>query len=612
MIPTYRINLSSFDDISNEIFVPIFENRDRYIFLWGGRDSGKSYSTAEKLIIRCLQEKYFKCILIRKTFEAIKESQYDTIKAIIEEWGIEDLFIFHVAPLEIICKINGNRFIARGLEKADRIKSVRDPSAIWYEEGNQMTEEDFITVTTSVRSEKAAYIQEIFSFNPECDGNYEDFWLFKMFFAKRHPEKSFRDTVRIKLPEGEEMEYSYLVIHSTYLDNPHCPPERYAIYEDLKRTNHYQYIIKTLGEWGNRDVSGRFFKSFDRLVHVNKVDVNLSWPIHISFDENVNPYPALTIWQFNEERKEIYQVHELCLTTPNNKVKVVAREYVSWMRKIDFHDLTFIYGDATSAREDTKLEEGINYFTILKSEIESQGFVCRIRKLDRNPSVALSGEFINSLYENYKGYSIVIGDTNKNSISDYQMVTENTDGSMKKPKNKDGIEIMGHCFAAGTDVLTINGQIPIEDIKVNDLVLTRQGYKKVLWSGCTGNRVVFKYDFGFTQLECTNDHLFWTQKGFKKISSLIGINILCIYNEINKIHEKELLIYENNYYNISKVYDIEVEGMHEFFANNILVHNCSDTKRYFIVTLLQELFRNYQRDIKKYEYNISTIPDRGY
>jgi phage terminase large subunit len=274
-----------------------------------------------------------------------------------------------------------------------------------------------------------------------------------------------------------------MVIHSNYLDNPHCTPERYAIYEDLRRTNHYQYVIKTLGEWGNRDVSGRFFKSFDRLKHVGRRSVDLYQPLHISFDENVNPYPALTIWQFNQEIKEIKQLHELCLTTPNNKLKSVAREFSGWCRKIGFKDLIYIYGDATSAREDTKQEAGINYFTMLKNEIEQQGFVCRIKKLERNPSVALSGEFINSLYEGYKGYSIMIDESCKTSISDYQMVTENTDGSMKKPKNKDGVEMIGHL---------------------------------------------------------------------------------------------------------------------------------SDTKRYYCITMLNDVFRTYQRDIKSYDYNISTIPDRGY
>ncbi|WP_368326252.1 hypothetical protein [Phocaeicola vulgatus] len=34
---------------------------------------------------------------------------------------------------------------------------------------------------------------------------------------------------------------------------------------------------------------------------------------------------------------------------------------------------------------------------------------------------------------------------------------------------------------------------------------------------------------------------------------------------------------------ICNVYDIEVEDMHEFFANGVLVHNCIDAVRYYVL-----------------------------
>jgi intein/homing endonuclease len=41
-----------------------------------------------------------------------------------------------------------------------------------------------------------------------------------------------------------------------------------------------------------------------------------------------------------------------------------------------------------------------------------------------------------------------------------------------------------------------------------------------------------------------------------------------------------------------KVYDLEVEGEHEYFANNILVHNCSDALEYFICELCREWLKD--------------------
>jgi hypothetical protein len=41
-----------------------------------------------------------------------------------------------------------------------------------------------------------------------------------------------------------------------------------------------------------------------------------------------------------------------------------------------------------------------------------------------------------------------------------------------------------------------------------------------------------------------------------------------------------------------RVYDIMVEDKHEFFANNILVHNCLD---YFMTSAFASDYENYQK-----------------
>ncbi len=44
-----------------------------------------------------------------------------------------------------------------------------------------------------------------------------------------------------------------------------------------------------------------------------------------------------------------------------------------------------------------------------------------------------------------------------------------------------------------------------------------------------------------------------------------------------------------------RVYDIEVEGEHEYFANGILVHNCSDANDYLLTTAFKVEFQKYLR-----------------
>ena len=127
-----KVIFPAWNKMINDTFVPLIDNKDRYIICYGGRGSSKSVFAAKKLVFRCLSEKFFRCILVRNTYATIKDSSYQTIKDIIYEFGLEELFDFKIQPLEIHCK-NGNFFIARGCDDATKIKSVKDAPTVWYE-----------------------------------------------------------------------------------------------------------------------------------------------------------------------------------------------------------------------------------------------------------------------------------------------------------------------------------------------------------------------------------------------------------------------------------------------------------------------------------------------
>ena len=426
----------------NKVFLPIFKDY-RYYVLWGGRQAGKSHAIARKLVQMCLEENYFKCILIRNTYATIRESNFEEIVKAINAMKLQDLFKITYSPLSIKC-INGNQFNARGCDDVAKIRSVVDPTCVFYEECSQIEDiETFLTISSSLRSNKTKKFQEYISFNPEFSVSYEDSWLYKMFFLKNIGEKSFENNLSVKLPNGKIFDSKFIVIHSTYHDNPHCQPELVATLENFKIQSPHLYQTLALGNFSYRIVSNKFWKGFDVETHVKEIEFEKNDVVHVSFDENNQPYPALTIWQTDD--KEIKQLHEICLRSPRNKLTEVAKEIKNYLHDNNWEgSRIYLYGDASSAKESVLLKAGVNYYTLMQAELEKD-FNVRVVKSKKNPGVAISADFINSLYSTkFDGYSISINKTCKESINDYVMLQETNEGKMLKVKDSNGIERYGH------------------------------------------------------------------------------------------------------------------------------------------------------------------------
>lgn len=89
------------------------------------------------------------------------------------------------------------------------------------------------------------------------------------------------------------------------------------------------------------------------------------------------------------------------------------------------------------------------------------------------------------------------------------------------------------CFVEGTMVATLFGDKPIEKIRKGEYVITPYGLRKVLASGCTGEKETIT-KFG---IEATPNHKFFTKKGFVSFDTLTGVD------ENGKICLKELMLW---------------------------------------------------------------------
>lgn len=291
---------------------------------YGGRDSGKSYNITAIFVRICLSlpPGHFNCLLIRKTYNSIEESQYALIKNFIYKHGLEDLFTFGVSPLEITC-INGNRFIAKGCDNPGKIKSLTNPTHAWYEEGNQLTQDDYTIVSTTLRSDYGT-VEEWISFNPECDGDFRQFWLYKEYFSHTSL-KSFTWTKIIDTPKGPA-EKKVCAVHVTYLDNPHCTPDRAAKLEDLKKTSPYYYRIYCLGEWGIRENKSPAIVTFSRERHVGKVTRDYNDRLVQSWDINRNPM-CCNIIQHKGNKIRFLETIKVPNTSTEKVCSIIALKY---------------------------------------------------------------------------------------------------------------------------------------------------------------------------------------------------------------------------------------------------------------------------------------------
>lgn len=424
-----EIDLPELEEIINESFIPLFHNRDRYLLLWGGRGSSKSNFAAKKQIYECLSLPYFRGILVRDTYSSIKDSQYQTIKDIVKEWGLEQLFHFKENPLEIHC-VNGNSWYARGCDDVDKIKSIKDPSHVWYEEGNTISQEDFITITTSVRTLQAEYLQEIFSFNPECDGNPEDFWLYKM-FLEGHNQKVFTSELEIGLPSGEILVTKYTSHHSTYQDNRWCSPEFIAFLHQLEKIDPYFYDVYCKGLWGKKKNQNPFFLQFNDKKHISTSPFyDYRKQLIISLDFNLNPF-AVTfshLWNDSEGlHLHVFDEAEIANGSIPAMIDLIKTKYLHSLPNCR------ITGDAMGNRGSIEQRDNASLYTQLIRGLP--GVQASQLILPNNPTHENSRADCNYFLYNFPDFKV--HSNCKGLIRDFKNVSCDAYGSIIKGNRKD-------------------------------------------------------------------------------------------------------------------------------------------------------------------------------
>lgn len=121
-----EIDLTNLAKMIPPIYYPAFKYKGRFLILYGGSGSGKSYFAADKFLIRTIKEDNHNLLCVRDTGKSVTKSQFPLLKGEVKRWGLSDLFKINesMGNEKITFKPNGNQIIFSGLDDVEKLKSM--------------------------------------------------------------------------------------------------------------------------------------------------------------------------------------------------------------------------------------------------------------------------------------------------------------------------------------------------------------------------------------------------------------------------------------------------------------------------------------------------------
>ncbi len=219
----------------NRAYVPLYGLTCRYIALYGGRRSSKSWSTSQLLVRKACEYKR-RIVVLRKFATTIRNSVWDRIQGALQEsLGLER------------CKINkserhitlptGSEFIFVGADDPEKLKSIEMVTDYWLEEATEFTEMDFNVLDAGLSVPCDPPPQMWFTFNPIPIITGYEHWLQKRFLSIEHELGTIRTMGEIT------------VFKSWYKNNSFCPQKNIDVLEGYKQDYPDLYEMWAKGNW---------------------------------------------------------------------------------------------------------------------------------------------------------------------------------------------------------------------------------------------------------------------------------------------------------------------------------------------------------------------------
>lgn len=234
----------------------------RYIFIKGGRSSGKSHEVANYLRDRSISEKDLKIVGLREFQNSIDKSSKTLVENKIKELELDRFY--KAVKSEIRKTTDEGHFFFQGMNDLtkDNIKSLEGYKIAWFEEAQNCTRNTLKTLRPTIRAEGS---QLIFTWNPK-----------------------FPDDAIDELCNQLRNEPDVLVIHVNYTDNPFLTAEMKREIEIDQKANPDDFDHIWLGGY-DTSFHGHYYaklledaKAEGRITEVPKkagVDIITAWDL---------------------------------------------------------------------------------------------------------------------------------------------------------------------------------------------------------------------------------------------------------------------------------------------------------------------------------------------
>ena len=303
----------------NPKYQSLFQTKDRYVVITGGRGSGKSFAVTVFLAL-LTYEKDNRILFTRYTMTSASMS---IIPEFVEKLNLMGVIEnFEVTKYEIKNKVTGSSIYFSGIKTASgdqtaKLKSISGVNTFVLDEAEELMEEDnFDKIDYSIRS-KMSSNRVLLILNPTT----KEHWVYQRFFQNRGIADGFN---------GSKSGVTY--IHTTYLDNEEHLSESFVNQvKEMKARRPQKYEHQIMGGWLQK-AEGVVFEDwqigqFNREIPISCFGLDIGFARDESvLTEVAVDKPRKIIWvkeHFYRKGLVTSNIYDLCLRYAGKRLIVV-------------------------------------------------------------------------------------------------------------------------------------------------------------------------------------------------------------------------------------------------------------------------------------------------